>query len=236
MGSGAAVEFISNVLRAIEVRDGYLLLHDKILPRGANPERMGALIDGMNRRLAEKGETINSINDLERVFELYSPETMEVPSRDSWDFRPGKNARPPQSGRNPNVREPIGYANCDDLRPHHVHLSRQRDGTYKLKSKFSGNCRVIYGPTDISYTLHVSIGKRRTFLWWEWWESLGTTVHSRGPEDPARWSDRTAYAEIDCPNDGRFRTQGTLYVSSASLGDYYPHPGYRAGDDRRLEC
>ena len=45
----------------------------------------------------------------------------------------------------PREGAPIGYANCDDLRPHHVHLSRQRDGT--------------------------------------------------------------AYAEIDCPNRGRFRTQ-----------------------------
>ena len=231
VGDKRVVEFMSDVMRAIEVRDGFLHLHDKILPGEVNAERMGAVIDGMNRRLVEKGKAIDSVSDLERVFELYSPVAMEVPSASPWEFRSDSNTRSPHSGRTP-----AGLTNCQDLRPHHVHLSRQRNGTYKIKGKFSGNCRVMYGPRDLSYTLYVSVGKRQSAWWWVWWQDLGTTRHVRGPEDPAQWSDSRAYAQISCPNSGQFRTQGRLYVVSPTLGEYFPYPGYFGGDARRLEC
>lgn len=52
-----ASAFITEVMRAIEVRDGFLHLNGKVLPRSVDAELVQELIHGMNGRLVEKGET-----------------------------------------------------------------------------------------------------------------------------------------------------------------------------------
>ena len=85
IGDDDARAFMTEVLRAIEVRDGFLYLHEKVLPKSIEADRVRELVDGMNGRLVEEGETIQSVNDLDRVLELYSPGTIDVPDNSISD-------------------------------------------------------------------------------------------------------------------------------------------------------
>ncbi len=235
-----ASDFITDVMRAIEVRDGFLYLHTAILPDTVDAQEVQALIDGMNQRLEREGETIQSVSDLERVLELYSPGTVEIPDPDGtggFHFEPdalapsdkGIGAIEAKRFGGPNQQR--GGADCT-RNIQHPHAT-YRNNIRTIVGKYNGRCWVVYGPTDLTYSLRLDLAR-----WYQtWFLSDWVVMWSRGPfvrnSDPSVWSNQ----EVDmfC-RDGKYRVQSRMYVTSASLGNYRPYPGHNHGGSRNIEC
>lgn len=90
LGDNQAAEFVRATLSAIFVRGGYLGIDSTKLPQDVDIEQFEEAIDAVNRGLRETGDRIRSINDLERVFELYDGPTLDIPDvgtdNDSYTF------------------------------------------------------------------------------------------------------------------------------------------------------
>lgn len=71
--------YIEDFMRSIEVRGGYLYLHESELPEMFNIQESRDVIEEVNLMLRQNGETVESIDDLERVLELAPAELMVVP-------------------------------------------------------------------------------------------------------------------------------------------------------------
>lgn len=79
LGDNQAAEFVRTTLSAIFVRDGYLGIESTKLPQDVDIEQFEEVIDAVNRGLRETGDRIRSINDLERVLELYDGPRLNIP-------------------------------------------------------------------------------------------------------------------------------------------------------------
>ena len=237
---GHTREFITDVMRAIEVRDGFLHLHTKILPDTVEAQQVQALIDGMNQRLEQQGDTIESVNDLERALELYSPGTLEVPHPEGdGEFH----SEPDVSGHSETETVvatskrfggpgfAAGGANCrwNIQYPHPTY----RNNVRSIVGKISGSCWRVYGPNDLTYRLRIDLARWYDWLLFRDWIVVKTSgPHTRRTE-PSRWSDREV--SMAC-RDGKYRVQSRMYITSRSLGSYRPYPGQRRGGSRDIEC
>ncbi|MYF12817.1 MAG: hypothetical protein F4229_17890 [Gammaproteobacteria bacterium] len=252
-----ASEFVTGVLRAVEVHDGFLHLHEKILPKGVDAGHVRELIDGMNGRLVEKGETVQSVNDLKRVFELYSPSAIEVPApfgteistskkgmvRQPFRFRSSSASR----GNSQNLvgsftsygdyswgNNPINIVTCEPLVPNHVHVSHTEPDY--LHGKIHGSCHVLQGVTDINYDLFSAIARKT-----RWWIFTRWVIEAiAGPFDEygsrGSWSQSETLVRLYCHKDDDYRTQALVYVRSTSAGIYSPYPYLKAGSSQRIDC
>lgn len=227
-------------MRAIEVRDGFLYLHTKILPDTVDARKVQVLIDGMNQRLEQEGETIETVNDLERVFELYSPGTLEVPyPEENGGFKSEPDvSRHSERGigvvtqkRFGGTGRTAGGANCDRniQYPHPTY----RNNVRSIVGKYSGSCWVVFGPHDLTYRLRLDLARWYDYFFFRDWVVMKTSGPHTRRDEPSRWSN----VEVVMPcSDGKYRVQSRMYISSASLGNYRPHPGHKKGGSRDIEC
>lgn len=83
LGDNQAAEFVRATMSAISVRDGFLSIESEKLPQNANVEQLEEVIDAVNDGLRESGDRIRSVNDLERIFELYEGPRLQIPDMES---------------------------------------------------------------------------------------------------------------------------------------------------------
>lgn len=239
--------FIAEVMRTIEVRNGFLHLHKKILPRSVEVQPVQELIDSMNEQLIKEGETIDSINDLERVFELYSPVTIEVP--DSTPSGGLISLAPPvwtnlQEAPNnvvtrnlPMSYEPIHYVNCNDrTNVHHAHLSS--DGV-QIKGKVSGNCYRVFGTTFFDVYLYVVMAREKKIWFIRYFKHIERSRPHLRSNPNLIWSPSTAFVQTPCLKDDTYRTEAEFYAWSPIVGWYLPGPWFPwtiNGSPRRIDC
>ncbi len=252
-----AIEFVTDVMRAIEVRDGLLHLHDKILPSSVDVGLVRDLIDGMNDRLVEEGETIQSVNDLERVFELYSPGTIEVPTPFGTEYlySEGKGSEATfrfksSSASSSSSRNVVVLSNsqgshssgnvtwnivtCAPLIANHVHVSHTEPDY--LHGKIHGSCHVLQGVHDIHYDLYSTIARKTA--WWIFtrWviEAMAGGFYEYGSR--GSWSQSETLVRLYCHKDDDYRTQALVYIRSGTAGLYFPYPALVAGTSQRIDC
>ena len=74
-----AVGFVRQVMAAIIVRNGELYFDAAKTPYAPLTDKFQDVIEGINERLREAGETIESVNDFERALELNDEDSIEIP-------------------------------------------------------------------------------------------------------------------------------------------------------------
>ncbi|MCZ0944135.1 MAG: hypothetical protein OXJ53_13855 [Gammaproteobacteria bacterium] len=241
-----ASAFTTEVMRAIEVRDGFLHLNGKVLPRSVDAELVQDLVHGMNGRLVEKGETIRTVSDLERVFELYSGGGIAVPDHTSHQrsihHQPSGFATLDNSGNGAdfnafNSTDVIHHVNCRDRTDvRHAHLSSDR---VNIKGKVAGECYWVSGTTHFEVYLYVVMAREKKFGFVRYFKHIKRSrKHTRSNPDLV-WSARTAYVDTPCTKDDKYRTEAEFYAWSPVVGWYWPGPWLaysNNGTPQKIRC
>lgn len=238
--------FITEVMRAIEVRGGLLYLNRKVLPRSVDTELVKEITEGMNERLLEKGETITTVSDLERVLELYSGGGIAVPEQISHEGP----VRPPLSTPNslkravngsiPNAsisNDMIHYVNCADRTDvMHAHLSSDR---VNIKGKVAGNCYRVSGTNNFEVYLYVVMAREKKVGFIRYFKHIARSRKHTRLNPNLTWSFRTAYVATSCRKDDKYRTEAEFYAWSPVVGWYWPGPWFAwsiNGSPQNIRC
>lgn len=243
IGNPQTWEFITEVMSAISVQEGLLQVDLAALPEAVDADELEGLVDRMNRRLRDAGETIESTSDLERVLELYGEGRIDVPEEPAN----GAVFRAEVSGPAPLVKEgtrvvtkkqsirlPAAGIDCPGMKAHFAHKSSTTAGT--IIGKASGRCNYVYGPLQ-SLTYDAEVNLEKKWGWWIYsaWYGVGQSGHKRKTGNMPSWHENELVAVTPC-DSGTFRTRLLLYISGSSSGNFKPYPGVYRSASRKVSC
>ena len=253
-----ASEFIRETMSAIHVHDGYLRVESAKLPQDVNAEQFQQMIKEINHGLQESGDRIYSVDDLERVFELYDGPSVIVPdpiSSDQFDTMNFK-ANPvmeqgAESGAK--IRQHLlrtiaaqqnlspTWISCPNTKANNPHVSRTISTEIVGKSQVA--CRYGSGPAQTLSFSAFSYLQKWTRQWgYGYWNRVGregpaTEVgYLVSPGYSMRFIQNELVAVVTPCRTGTYRTRLALYIYGSVSGTFVPYPGLYASVARNLSC
>ncbi len=252
--------FVREVMSAMFVHDGYLHIESAKLSQDVSVEQLEEVINTVNYDLRKTGDRIHSIDDLERVFELYEGPRLNLPDAgadSNFSFGVGSNGAnsdtnqgtilgTSQRGGSVSLKQNIetiiaAEIDCPNTKANNAHVS-ETDST-EIVGKGQVNCTYIFGPTQTLTFERIAYLQKWTYLgWWVYWRRVGTLGYAKeiGTFVSPGYSmsisqNRRKVATTPCVN-GIYRTRLALYIEGSVVGDFSPHPGLYASAPTRLTC
>ena len=152
LGNTQAAEFIRATMSVLFVRDGYLAIASAELPPSVDIKRFEEVIDKINNDLRESGDRIHSIDDLERVFELYEGPRLHIPDMEGQGGVDRFEATNPSSsagnGFGYDFGSSAGSGFCPGTKAHLAHISRTQRSRGSVIGKAFVDCVYAFGPAQ----------------------------------------------------------------------------------------
>lgn len=237
---------MGQVMAAIVVRDGKLHLDAKTLPLPFMEEQLKAAVEGINERLREAGRRIESVNDLDRAFELYDGGPaieLNLPEAPGGSvYRPGASktvdiverrnlAAAPRSS----ARGFRNVVNCAKTKAGYPHKSNTKRSYGKIIGKGQAACRYFGSHQIIGYNAHAYLQRWRGWRLFGFWQRVGASGNKRKKGDSVKFEQRELVAVAPC-RSGTYRARLALYVFGSADGPFYPFPGLFASAPRNICC
>ena len=248
------IDLIRRVMAAIVVRDGELHVDSTVALFPFEADQLKRVIEQVNQTLRETGETIRSVTDLERVFELHDPGTVEIqndpvevnyPGSESI-FEAGFDTPPlgpssPPSPTSPAVEQQgnVGFiwarVTCPKTKANRAHVSKTAPGS--IIGKGQVNCIYLSGPPQtLTYAAISYLQRWHSSSWWvSHWRSVGTPGRVVKQGTNVHIAQRKLVAKTPC-RSGIYRTRLSLYITGNVTGRFFPHPGRYASAGERVSC
>ena len=235
-----ARRFITRVMRAIQVQDGFLQVNGVDLPAGIDVGQVERAAAAMNAELDKAGQRIGSLNDLERALEVYGQGQIKVPrqapstsTRFVENGRSGSVAASFANGQAPtrdvrthgNTLVPTIVIRCSKLEAQRPHQSR--DESQYVKAKFDGTCTDLGSTPFQVFTGTVTLELWQLVIHWFFFDIriIETAVHERtSPSQPLRWNPASAHVKAPCRNGYYFARAEISFTGSISgnIPWYFP--------------
>lgn len=253
MDDEAVRDFVGAVMSAIVIRNGFLEVNRLGLPDSVDPAALQNAIDGINGRLVEAGERVQSLRQLARAMQLYTDGGIRVPE--------GVSARAPDEGQDASAHsEGVSGAyeytlsgsgnvtlttsnaigdigiNCPTLKPNYPHQSGHQP--LYIVGNGQGACQYFGPPEQLTYKLQTHLEKRKEVWIFYFWmtEDVQVSLKEGISLNPV-WERRETVARTPCSRGpGRFRTVLKLYITGFTLGKFYPHPGTYRSPTKYVRC
>ena len=240
------IGLVGQVMAAVVVRDGKLHLDTKAVPLPFMEEQLKAAVDGMNERLREAGRRIETVNDLDRAFELYDggptielnlPEALggsvyRAGASETVDVVKRRNlAAAPQSS----VRGSRNFVDCVDTKANYPHVSTSERSRGLIVGKAQATCRYSGVPQAVDYEAFAYLQRWRG--WWVigFWQRVGALGKKSKTGDSVKFKQRELVAVALC-RSGTYRARLALYIHGSVGGPFYPFPGLYASAPRNICC
>ncbi len=252
--------FIRDVMSAMVVHDGYLHIESENLPQDVSVEQLQGVINAVNDSLRDTGDRIQSIDDLERVFELYEGPILNLPdagtdsnltfgvgvSGTNTGAMKGMNSGINQGGGTTILKQnsentALAEVDCPNTKANNAHVS-DTDPT-EIIGKGQVRCNYVYGPIQTLNFERITYLQKWTTHWWSgYWRQLGTfgdasvTGTSVSPGySMSIHQNRRRLSTTPCV-DGIYRTRMALFISGSVVGDFVPYPGLYSSTYTELSC
>lgn len=249
----AVRSFIGRVMSTVVVRNGLLEVDGSGFAERIDLGDVRRVINDLNVRLIEAGDSLKSLLDLERAMELYGTGGIEVPevglseltetagtatlsvsNPGEYEYTTNGSSATSSTFANSNVQAGI---NCPTLKAHWPHQSTHQPGY--IVGNGSGGCIYVVGPPEqLTYKLFTYLEKKKKLWIFTLWIPVDSHISQKeGINLDPDWKQRETVAKTPCSSGpADFRTRLNLYITGSTLGPFDPHPGTYMSRSVNVAC